>query len=57
MFIPRGSIRHSLLFDFYNLVYTSLNKRLLNRVSKKLDYKTNSDIEKIFYPYNSLISA
>ena len=53
MFIPRGSIRHSLFFDFYNLIYTSLNKRLLNRVSKKLDYKTNSEIGKIFYPYNS----
>ncbi len=53
MFIPRGSIRHNLFFDFYNLIVTSLNTRLLNGVSTKLDYETNSEIEKIFYPYNS----
>lgn len=53
MFIPRGSIRHSLFFDFYNLIIASLNTRLLNGVSKKLDNETNSEIEKIFYPYNS----
>ena len=53
MFIPRGSIRHELMYDLLNNVYIYLKPSLLKKVTNKTREKTSQEINNNFYPYKS----
>ena len=53
MFIPRGSIRHSLMYDLLNNVSIYIKPSLLEKVTNKTRKKTSKEINDYFYPYKS----
>ena len=53
MFIPRGSIRHGLMYDLLINVSIYFKPSLLMKVTNKTREKTSKDINNYFYPYKS----